>query len=230
MQYSFLLNLIAALSALGSPANLPIKSDSGAAANGTVIAEVSYEDWLAGWPEALRTHHAEFLAKAFKSGARETVETRDLTKRTSMYRGKLYQIQGWVFSISWYLVEHWQGTNWVFPKDTDLAGQNYIADNFATDVRSVIGGGIVQRRNLGGGWSWSGEIYENNGYEFRDIPYAVMYHTCIEAIQGAVDWITPENGITWEMVDTLGRRIGGFSVYPSAFNAQMAPDYIHGEL
>lgn len=216
---------------------IPTETTSETVVNGSVNGtEVSFQDWFDSIPEFIRTYHEEFLKEAYnanhghQTAKVKSVEARDVTKRVNMYKGKLYALQGWVFSISYYLVEHWQGTSWVFPKDTDFQGQNFIADQFATDVRRVIGNGVVSSRQIGGGWSWSGHIDVNAGYEFRDIPYSVMYHTCIDAIQGAVDWISPENGVTWEMVDTIGRTIGGFSIYPTAFDQTHAPDNIHGEL
>lgn len=221
---------------LSSAIAIPTESTSEAAANGSINGtEVSFQDWFDSIPEVIRTYHEDFLKEAYnanhghQTGEVKSVEARGLTKRVSMYKGKLYALQGWVFSISYYIVELWQGTSWVFPRDTDFEGQNFIADRFATDVRQVIGNGVVSSREIGGGWSWSGNIDVGAGYEFRDVPYSFAYHTCIDAIQGAVDWISPENGVTWEMVDTLGRKIAGFSIYPTAFDNSHAQDNVHAE-
>lgn len=216
---------------LSAAAIIPTNSTSETVGQSNIATDATFADWLASFPETFKEFHEDSLKELYDTGHGQSkdnhdpIEARALSKRVSMFKGKLYRIQGWVFSISFYLVEHWGGTSWVFPQDTDFASQNYIADQFATDVRSTIGDGTVENRAIGGGWSWSGNV--NNGYEFNDIPYAVMYHTCINAIQGAVDWISVENGAAWQMLDTNGREIGFFQLFPTAYTRGRGPTHQH---
>ncbi|KAJ2981663.1 hypothetical protein NQ176_g1885 [Zarea fungicola] len=211
---------------LGSAATIPSQVSNEVLDNGTV--EVTFEDWVATVPEEFKKFHESSLQKLYDvSYGRVTIDARDLTKRVAMFKGKSYNVSGWVFSISYYLIEHWQGTSWVFPQDTDFLGQNAIGDNFATNVRGVQGT-VIEGRAFGGGWSWRGHV--NNGYHFDNIPYSVLYHTCIDAIQGAVDWISVENSVTWQMLDSVGREIAMFVVYPTSYDHGATPNNIHEEL
>lgn len=87
---------------------------------------------------------------------------------------------------------------------------------------------IVKERVLEGGWSWSGHV--GPAYMFHEIPYDVIFNTAFDAMQGAVDWITNENGATWQLVDTLGREIAIFTLWPTNADLHKAPINLHEEL
>lgn len=198
-----------------------------AAKDTTQLSAPSYDNWITKWPEHFQTHHESSLLKLYNiSYGLDITEppTSDIVRRDDMFKGKQYRIAGWFFSISFYVVEEWPGTTWTFPRNNLARSITYISDQLARDVTQVVNDHVFQR-NIGGGWSWSGHVGDH--YQFKNIPYDVIFDTCFDAITGAVDWITWENGATWQLLDTAGDEIAAFSLYPTNANRNAAPQYVH---
>lgn len=217
----------------GLCAALPASEGGGIVATTAAIEDgVSYTMWLASLSDTLRASIGELNNKTVSTtDARAPAPkriTRDgiISKRVDMYLGKKYNVAGWVFSIGAYTVQDIGSTSWRFPRQTDFDGMNYIADQIATSVRSVIGDSYVSR-NVGGGWTWTAQL--SKGYDYDNIPYLVIYNTVFEAIQGAVDWISKEKYAAYQMVDSNGQQIAIFSFYPTNGNLNEISN-VHTEL
>lgn len=92
----FLLNAFAVASAIPTTTNT---------AHGAVQ---SYEDWALTLPEHLRVHHAVSLLKLYNANhGQQTVQAppTDVVRRAEMFKGLQYRVAGWVFTVSYYLVE-----------------------------------------------------------------------------------------------------------------------------
>lgn len=200
--------------------------------NGTQTAVKSYDDWILGFPEFLRIHHEASLSSLYEAthvqqtSVQQTSEphTDGVVRRAQMFRGMTYRVAGWVFSISYYLVDEWGGTTWQFPPNDNQGSRSFIANHFAADV-GTIGRDVVYERVLAGGWSWSG--HAGTAYMFTEIPYDALFNTAFDAMEGAVDWLSGDNGVTWQMLDTVGREIAAFTIFPTNARVDLAPRGSH---
>lgn len=62
---------------------------------------------------------------------------------------------------------------------------------------------------------------------FHEIPYDVLFNTAFDAMQGAVDWISNENAASWQLLDSRGKEIGLFSIWPTNAYLNLAPVNSH---
>ena len=141
-------------------------------------------------------------------------QAHEISKR-ALRSDQVITIAGWSIIVGQYVVDQYAGTNWRFPSDGPSIG--YIADQVASSMAHTIGNGEVWK-NVGGGWSWHGQIWQDN-YDFENIPYALVYSLTYQAIQGATDWISADNGFEIMVNDATKKLIFQLQVYPTIHQA-----------
>lgn len=206
---SLILCLASICSAVPAPASVPQAPDS-------ELQSEAYQTWTTTLPEPLRNALSEFKEpSSFEKTPDPAIIERwesDISKRGTIERGKRYSLAGWVFTIGAYIVQEVGSTSWVFPQQSDWSARNWLADDVTTSIRSTFGDGF-HIQNIGGGWTWSGQI--GNGYEFQDIPYEALYRVFMDSIETAMDWISQENYLAFQLIDNAGVQIGIFALYPT---------------
>lgn len=147
---------------------------------------------------------------------------RDVETHSGLRQDFIYRLGGWVFTIGQYNLNDYQNVNgWVLP--TNGIDIDYLAGQVADAIRAHTGTGDLDG-NVGGGWSYFISLAQN--YQFQNIPYSVLWGTITLAIQCANDWITWENAVYFQTVDTNGIPIFVLEIWPTVHGAMTS---IHDE-
>lgn len=162
-------------------------------------------------PDSLRTKEEVYAALEKLVGASNPTGGPHRRTIRGPVPGKRYTWGTWVFVAGQFIVEQFGGTSWQFPTDGISIG--YICDQVAGSIANTLGNGQVTR-NVGGGWTWAGQIFQDN-YDFNTIPYNLLYGIIYDAIQGSTDWLTKDNAFDFIVHDTNGKAILELAVFPT---------------
>lgn len=150
-------------------------------------------------------------------GSSVTEGLKSAAQAEPFYKGKRYLVQGWSVIIGTYIVDTVFGTTYRLPENAQAI--HYLVNHVASSIISVIGNGGVNG-DVSGGWHWYGYAYTSH-YEFRDIPYGLLYAMITDAIHSANDWVVRDNVIFFNVNDSLGKLIFNFQIYPTVNNGRL---------